>query len=221
MVVLEVRRGGVGLMQINAQVGLKGEFSHLGIREIVMRMKLAGALCGAVLGITVPAMAEDAPRSYVASPDIYKVIAQNGPIHVILVTWKPSQRDNWHSHPAAGVYTLTDCRTRVYFPDGTHADRSYEAGQARVNPSVASHSVENTGASECRLVIVERALVVRVDDRTVPCGDGGTRESQQSVLGPDPLAFWNSVVPRLSYTQISDPRSIALPIAMAGLLVGL
>ena len=63
VVVLEVRRGGVGLMQINAQVGLKGEFSHLGIREIVMRMKLAGALCGAVLGITVPAMAEDAAAS--------------------------------------------------------------------------------------------------------------------------------------------------------------
>jgi hypothetical protein len=34
------------------------------------------------------------------------------------------------------------------------------------------------------------------------------------------LAFWNSVVPRSSYTQISDPRSIALPIAMAGLPVG-
>jgi hypothetical protein len=34
------------------------------------------------------------------------------------------------------------------------------------------------------------------------------------------LAFWNSVVPCSSYTQISDPRSIALPIATAGLLVG-
>ena len=25
-------------------------------------------------------------------------------------------------------------------------------------------------------------------------------------LSPDPLTFWNSVVPRSSYTQISDPR---------------
>ena len=25
-------------------------------------------------------------------------------------------------------------------------------------------------------------------------------------LAPDPLTFWNSVVPRSSYTQISDPR---------------
>ena len=84
-----------------------------------MRIKLAGALCGALLGITVPAMAEDAPRSYEASPDIYKVIAQNGPIHVIMATWKPGQRDAWHSHPAAGVYFLTDCQSYVYLPNGT------------------------------------------------------------------------------------------------------
>ena len=38
--------------------------------------------------------------------------------------------------------------------------------------------------------------------------------------GPDPLAFENSVRPRSSNTWISDPRSIALPIATAGLLVG-
>ena len=121
-----------------------------------MRMKLAGAICGAVLCITVPAMAEDAPRSYEASPDIYKVIAQNGPTHVILVTWKPGQRDAWHSHPAAGVYFLTDCQSLVHFPDGRHADSIHKVGEAIVNPPIASHSVENTGASECRLVIVER-----------------------------------------------------------------
>jgi hypothetical protein len=46
-------------------------------------------------------------------------------------------------------------------------------------------------------------------------GDGGTCESQQPVLGPDHLTFWRSAVPRSSYTQISDPRSIALPIAVA------
>src|SRR6476661_6340959 len=36
-------------------------------------------------------------------------------------------------------------------------------------------------------------------------------------LGPDPLAFENNVIPCSSNAQISDPRSIALPI-MACLL---
>jgi hypothetical protein len=31
-------------------------------------------------------------------------------------------------------------------------------------------------------------------------------------LGPDPLAFENNVIPCSSDAQISDPRSIALPI---------
>jgi quercetin dioxygenase-like cupin family protein len=120
-------------------------------------MKLAGAFfCGVLLCITVPAMAEDAPRSYEASPQIYKVIAQNGPIHVIMATWKPGQRDAWHSHPAAGVYFLTDCQEYVYLPNGTRVDSIHKAGEAIVNPPIASHSVENTAASECRLVIVER-----------------------------------------------------------------
>src|ERR1700732_4188176 len=38
-------------------------------------------------------------------------------------------------------------------------------------------------------------------------------------LGPDPLAFENSVIPCSSNAQISDPRSIALP-TMAYLLAG-
>jgi hypothetical protein len=68
-----------------------------------------------------------------------------------------------------------------------------------------------------RLGVYRHALlVVRVDDRAEARGDSPSNPS----LAPDPLAFWNSVVPRSSYTQISDPRSIALPIAMAGLLVG-
>jgi hypothetical protein len=38
-------------------------------------------------------------------------------------------------------------------------------------------------------------------------------------LGPDPLAFENNVIPCSSNAQITDPRSIALPI-MACLLAG-
>jgi hypothetical protein len=67
--------------------------------------------CIVVWAATLPAnsvFAEDAPRSYVVSPDVYRVIAENETTKVILATWKSGQRDNWHSHPANRG--SSDCR---------------------------------------------------------------------------------------------------------------
>jgi hypothetical protein len=58
------------------------------------------------------------PRSFVASPDTYRVIAQNKQYKVVDVVWTPGQRDVPHSHPASAVYYLTDCSLRVH---GLHA----------------------------------------------------------------------------------------------------
>jgi hypothetical protein len=102
------------------------------------------------------ASAEDAPRSYVASPDVYKVIADDGKTKVIMATWPPGKRDNWHSHPPTGVYRLTDCDSRTYTPDGKFTDSSRKAGSAIVQAAIPSHSFENRGTTECRTIIVER-----------------------------------------------------------------
>jgi hypothetical protein len=100
----------------------------------------------------------DAPRSYVASPDVYKVIAENNNTRVILATWKPGQRDEWHSHPlGTAVYVLTDCETlRLYSPDGQHLDGSLKAGHAEIPPIIHSHSFENRSSTECRMIFVEQ-----------------------------------------------------------------
>jgi hypothetical protein len=100
----------------------------------------------------------DAPRSYIASPDVYKVIAENNDTRVILATWKPDKRDEWHSHPpGAAVYVLTDCEAlRLYSPDGHHLDGSLKAGHAEIHPAVHSHSFENRSSMECRMIFVEQ-----------------------------------------------------------------
>ncbi len=103
-----------------------------------------------------PARADDAPRSYVASPDVYKVIAEDGKTRVILATWRPGQRDQWHSHPPTGVYFLTDCDTRIHTPDGKFVDSSRKVGFAVVQQAIPSHSFENRSSVECRVIIVER-----------------------------------------------------------------
>jgi hypothetical protein len=99
----------------------------------------------------------DAPRSYVASPDIYKIIAEGNNTRVILATWKPGQRDAWHSHPPAAVYCLTDCEAgRLYSPDGQFIEGPIRAGQAEIHPKVHSHSFENRSNADCRILFVEQ-----------------------------------------------------------------
>jgi hypothetical protein len=91
------------------------------------------------------ASAADAPRCYVASPDIYRVIAQDSRSKTVLATWKPGQRDAWHSHPNRAEYFLTDCDFRIYTPEGNYRDRFRKEGFGYREGPVESHSFENRG----------------------------------------------------------------------------
>ena len=99
----------------------------------------------------------EAPRCYVASPEIYKVIAESGDTRIILASWKAGQRNAWHSHPpGTSVYALTDCEAfRLYSPDGQSLDASVKAGHAEVHTTVHSHSFENRSKAECKILFVE------------------------------------------------------------------
>ena len=119
--------------------------------------RLATTICAfTALGAIGVASAQDVPRSFVASPGIYKVVAQNDEYRVIEVTWKPGQRDEFHSHPASGIYYLSSCSLRWFYPDGGTRDFSYiPQGSAFVQRAVPSHAMENTGSSECKLIMFE------------------------------------------------------------------
>jgi beta-alanine degradation protein BauB len=100
---------------------------------------------------------QKAPPSYTASPDVYKSIAENEHFRVMLVTWKPGQRDAWHSHAGPlAAYRLTDCKQRAYTPDGKSQERESKKGSVNFNPIIASHSLENIGTTDCQIVIVEQ-----------------------------------------------------------------
>ncbi|WP_202900003.1 hypothetical protein [Acidovorax sp. JHL-9] len=115
-------------------------------------------LCTLVSGLcllSAAAVAQTAPQSITASPEIYKVIAENAKYRVIAVTWAPGQKDAMHSHPDSAVYVLTDCSLRYYLPNGTTRDGAPRAGFAGVQAPIASHAVENTGKSDCKLIMFE------------------------------------------------------------------
>lgn len=103
-----------------------------------------------------PLRAQTLPRSYEASPDVYKLAAESEQMRIIKVVWKPGQKDKFHSHPAAGTYFLTACSLRFEFPDGSKRDSVQTAGTASARPPIASHAVENIGQADCELVMFER-----------------------------------------------------------------
>ena len=116
---------------------------------------VATAICG--WAAVVPAGAQQNPRSFVASPEVYKVLAQNEQFKVISVVWRPGQKDVLHSHPASAAYYLTDCSVRVHAADGSFRDAQPKAGYAFVQPPITGHVLENTGTSDCRIVMFEPA----------------------------------------------------------------
>ena len=107
------------------------------------------------LALAGSALAQSSPPGFVASPDIYKVIAENDKFRVIEVTWKPGQKDKLHSHPDAAVYYLNNCTMRNQFPGMPPLEGGPIAGTARVQAPIASHTVENIGANECRMIMFE------------------------------------------------------------------
>lgn len=112
--------------------------------------------CSAFIGMSFSAIADNVPPSFQASPDVYKVLAENDEMRVVLATWQPGQKDRDHSHPMAAVYTVKDCVARITTPDGAVKEVNNKAGTARVNPAVPSHTFENVGKTECQQLLVER-----------------------------------------------------------------
>jgi hypothetical protein len=121
-----------------------------------VRLALVALLTFAGGAMSTIAFADELPDAVTASPDVYKVIAENDSLRVVAATWKPGQRDKMHSHPSIGVYVLSDCvKMRTHLADGTSKDWSAKSGKAGANNPVNSHAIENIGDTECRLVFFE------------------------------------------------------------------
>jgi hypothetical protein len=114
-------------------------------------------LAGVGLATPLNAAAQEVAPSYKAASDVYQLVAENEHFRVIVATWKPGQRDAWHSHAGqVAAYSLTGCEIRLHTPDGKYVDRSNKKGGATFNPIIPSHSLENRSKTECQSVLVEK-----------------------------------------------------------------
>jgi beta-alanine degradation protein BauB len=106
-----------------------------------------------VLGTTGLAVAQTLPRAFDASPDIYKVIAEDDKYLVVEATYKPGQRSKSFSSPAYLYYLVSDCHLRKHYPDGQVVDNGPGlAGLAAHAPGFDSAAFENVGKNTCRIV---------------------------------------------------------------------
>ncbi len=100
--------------------------------------------------------ADEAPLAHVVSPNIYKVVAENDVFRVIEATWRPGERDAYHSHSLMASYRMTDCTMRVYTSNGMIKEIIRKTGSAGTRDKpIKSHSLENVGDNICRMLLVE------------------------------------------------------------------
>ena len=107
---------------------------------------------------TAPSAAENYPPAPEASPDVYKILAENDQWMVIEGTWQPGKEDNFHAHSGDRVSVFkTDCKLRLSKPDGTYKDVNPKAGKAkaRTGEPVKAHKAKNIGDKVCVITIVE------------------------------------------------------------------
>ncbi len=121
------------------------------------RLTIWVAITASLAIVAAPgASSQEMPGAHEASPNIYHVLAENEMMRLLLAIWKPGDRDKWHSHPPTAVYYITDCHVRAFFPDGSQRDLQRVGGIGRARDiSVTSHSIQNIGSSECRILLVE------------------------------------------------------------------
>ena len=88
------------------------------------------------------------------APKNCKVLLGNDRVRVIRVVTKPGEKIEMHSHTANIVYALSSGKAKFTLADGRREERELKAGQAVWSDAV-THSSENTGTGEGRVLVIE------------------------------------------------------------------
>ena len=74
-----------------------------------IRTRLRLAMFGVLSTLAGFGVAQVVHQDFAASPDVYVVRGENDQYRIVQATWKPGQRDQFHSHPAMSWVWVTDC----------------------------------------------------------------------------------------------------------------
>ncbi len=88
------------------------------------------------------------------APNIYKVLFENDKVRLLEITMKPGDKSEMHHHPASLNYVIKGGKAKMTLPDGQSMDMEMKDGD-HVWQEAISHSVENTGTEEVKVIAVE------------------------------------------------------------------
>jgi quercetin dioxygenase-like cupin family protein len=108
-------------------------------------------LVASVLLWAGPAAAQDPVK---ASPDVYKVVAENANVRVLRVSVPAGGKTAMHNHPDHVVIPLSASKVRFTGADGKSQDADLAVESATFTPA-ASHSGANTGTAAVDAIVVE------------------------------------------------------------------
>ena len=94
------------------------------------------------------------PDAVSAAPNLYKVLLENARVRVLEARYGPGVKSDMHSHPDVVAVALTPAKAILTLPDGQTADIEIQAGESMFLEG-QDHAVENTGASELHVILVE------------------------------------------------------------------
>ncbi|HEV2388367.1 MAG TPA: hypothetical protein VGS20_14065 [Candidatus Acidoferrales bacterium] len=127
-----------------------------------IRSKVAHLVAGVLLGASLVAVAFAVSSKVAAgqdpvklAPQYYKVLLDNGRVRVLDYRLQPGQKEPMHSHPfGETVYSFTDAKVRVTYPNGKTEEALRRAGKAFwVEP--VTHAAENIGTTEFHALLIE------------------------------------------------------------------
>ncbi len=88
------------------------------------------------------------------APNLYKVMFENHRVRVLETRYGAGVKSDMHSHTDHLAIAITPAKAKFTLADGQTVDIDLQAGE-QVFVESQEHAVENTGASEFHIILVE------------------------------------------------------------------
>jgi mannose-6-phosphate isomerase-like protein (cupin superfamily) len=111
------------------------------------------------------------------SPDIYKVISEEGNVRIIEMTMEPGQQDEMHSHYPTSFYSFDAASVEVHMGDKT-MEMEAPAGFTHSQEAV-DHWVKNVGATSIRGIIFEQMPTPITEEESADATETTTDETEE------------------------------------------
>jgi quercetin dioxygenase-like cupin family protein len=151
--------------------------------------KVLPLVASVLLGTSIAA-AQDAVK---ASPEVYKVVAENANVRVLRVSVPAGGKTAMHKHPDHVVIPLSASKVRFTGADGKSEDADLAAESATFSPAIG-HSGANTGSTAVDAIVVEFKTAAPGKATLPPAREG----LAMKVLAESPRA--------MVYRSTADPK---------------